>query len=591
MDQSNNITNNDIPYNASSIASAFQIPITYDPTHRSLSDIVQDDIGATQELTPYHSLCDPSSVLDTLLFSEYGKYYTTNTDFLSDYSRFIRKYNGTTKNAHKEHMISSEMEELLQSFIGYKNNKGFKEAFEYVAWSHLDWMNRSSSILQVMTYYNLGSPIIHLTLPIVFLIIPFILIKWFMKVPITLSLYKTLLAKQFSQHSIGKFFSLFSNDLTTEKKMSVSLSVAFYLFTMYQNVLSCIKFYNKSFEISSYLWMMKKFVNHSLHTHNAVIENASHCKTEPMANFRKNIERNREQLISLCSELEFCRKDPKPREKFFSYGSYLRNFYRLQQDEDMQQCLYYAFSLEAFHNNTSNLNHLYREKWLTPCKFTTKRDAVHIKKQYYAYHCKASPVKNNTSLCKNAIITGPNASGKTTLLKSTLTNLVLSQQWGVGCYASARITPYDTFFSYLNIPDTSERDSLFQAEARRCVDLIHLLERSPKERIFVIFDELYSGTNPYEATRAAKAFLQYVENNTNVRYLLTTHFTELTEMPSVSLLRMKCIQEEKKIEYTYSSEEGVNQIQGGFQVLRDLCYPKEILDTIDNLDSDHREKD
>ena len=65
----------------------------------------------------------------------------------------------------------------------------------------------------------------------------------------------------------------------------------------------------------------------------------------------------------------------------------------------------------------------------------------------------------------NILITGPNASGKTTTIKSILINLIMGQQFGMGCYRKASISVYDYFHSYLNIPDTSGRDSLFQAEA------------------------------------------------------------------------------------------------------------------------------
>ena len=51
----------------------------------------------------------------------------------------------------------------------------------------------------------------------------------------------------------------------------------------------------------------------------------------------------------------------------------------------------------------------------------------------------------------------------------------MSQQIGYGCYSSAKIKCYDNFHSYLNIPDTSGRDSLFQAEARRCKDILETI--------------------------------------------------------------------------------------------------------------------
>jgi DNA mismatch repair ATPase MutS len=54
----------------------------------------------------------------------------------------------------------------------------------------------------------------------------------------------------------------------------------------------------------------------------------------------------------------------------------------------------------------------------------------------------------------------------------------------------------------LNIPDSSGRDSLFQAESRRCKEIIDIINKDKTHRHFCIFDELFSGTNPVETTKA-----------------------------------------------------------------------------------------
>ena len=71
-------------------------------------------------------------------------------------------------------------------------------------------------------------------------------------------------------------------------------------------------------------------------------------------------------------------------------------------------------------------------------------------------------MKNDIDLSKNMAITGPNASGKTTILKTVLFNLIFSQGFGYGFYSKATINPYNHIHCYLNIPDTSGRDSLFR---------------------------------------------------------------------------------------------------------------------------------
>ena len=88
------------------------------------------------------------------------------------------------------------------------------------------------------------------------------------------------------------------------------------------------------------------------------------------------------------------------------------------------------------------------------------------------------PIKNTYNLDKNILITGPNAAGKTTIVKTTLFNIIISQQIGYGFYDKAYLHIYDFIHSYINIPDTSGRDSLFQAEARRCENILTVIELS-----------------------------------------------------------------------------------------------------------------
>ena len=196
---------------------------------------------------------------------------------------------------------------------------------------------------------------------------------------------------------------------------------------------------------------------------------------------------------------------------------------------------------------------------------------------------KEKPVKNNVQLDKNIMITGPNASGKTTLIKSTMMNLFLSQSIGFGCYKRCRINPYSYFHSYLNIPDTSNRDSLFQAEARRCKDIFTFVKKHNNERHLCIFDEIYSGTNPEDAVLCAKIYLNGMnEYKSNVDYVLTTHYLGLCESfnkdKSVKNQKMGvCEKDNDNIEYTYTLQNGISHVHGGYQVLKNLEYPSELM--------------
>ena len=57
--------------------------------------------------------------------------------------------------------------------------------------------------------------------------------------------------------------------------------------------------------------------------------------------------------------------------------------------------------------------------------------------------------------------------------------------------------------------------------------LLQISENTKKTRHFCVFDELYSGTNPYEAIGSAYSFLKYLNKYDNVSFMLTTHFLDL----------------------------------------------------------------
>jgi DNA mismatch repair ATPase MutS len=180
------------------------------------------------------------------------------------------------------------------------------------------------------------------------------------------------------------------------------------------------------------------------------------------------------------------------------------------------------------------------------------------------------------------IITGPNASGKTTILKSTLINTIFTQQFGCGFYDSANFAPFNHIHCYLNIPDTSGRDSLFQAEARRCKEILDIIRENKKDSHFCVFDELYSGTNPEEAEISATAFMRYLAKQKNVSCLLTTHFIKvcksLEDNKNIMNCHMATENTNNKLLYLYNLKQGISEVKGGINVLTEMNYPKEIID-------------
>jgi DNA mismatch repair ATPase MutS len=261
-------------------------------------------------------------------------------------------------------------------------------------------------------------------------------------------------------------------------------------------------------------------------------------------------------------------------------GHILKCFYELHDNKEYNNSLLYSFGFNGYIDNISGLSRNISNKNMNKARFT-KKGTSSFKKSFYPNLINKTSVKNSYDLNKNMLITGPNASGKTTLLKTTLINIILSQQLGFGCYAAAKIIPFKFIHCYLNIPDTSARDSLFQAEARRCKEIIDCIHENSNERHFCVFDELYSGTNPEEASISAQAFMEYISKYKKVSCILTTHYIDLCKHLSnnnrIQNYNMKTIKIDQTFEYTYQLIEGISEIKGGLKVLYDMNYPSEIL--------------
>ena len=556
------------------ISTHFKLPIEYEKEINMINQNIIDDFNFHKDDSPYNKIFDTSYNLNSLLTNKWNTYYSDNKDFLTNTQSFIEDFKSNHLNE-----FSTTDDTLYNKYFEHKNNVGFKEKYEYITWDHLEFVNKNPQILQMLTYYNLFTPVINLTIPVILFLVPFFIIKFVQKREISFVTYKEQLFKQLKNHSIGKIFSLFSNEITINQKIFASISIAFYFFSLYQNSLTCVKFYNNSFEIQGYLYDIKNHLRQGIQQIDALI--GSYTKLTYFDNYLKYLVERKEKIMGLLDKLSFITTNDFNYKNFFDFGKYLDIFYRLRNDEDICDIIYFTFNLQCYINNINSICSLVEDNKINKCTFIKKRKSQIIKDQYYLYHIfnnDIEPIKNDVKL-QNYVITGPNASGKTTLLKTTMLNIIFSQQFGYGFYKKAKIVPYKILNSYINIPDTTGRDSLFQAEARRCLEILNNVKENKHSHSFIIFDEIYSGTNPYEASKSGIAFLDVLKKY-NVEFLITTHFKELTTVDKINNYHMDCKVDNNKLIYSYKFIKGVSNIQGGFNVLEELQYPKEIIDKL-----------
>lgn len=138
------------------------------------------------------------------------------------------------------------------------------------------------------------------------------------------------------------------------------------------------------------------------------------------------------------------------------------------------------------------------------------------------------PVKNDLDVKKSMLITGSNASGKSTFLKTVAINAVLAQSIHTTC-ASVYIADYFRIYTSLTLRDNIfDGDSYYMAEIKsikRIMDA-YALDGAP---VLAFVDEVLRGTNTIERISASSVILQQM-SGLNGFCFAATHDLELTEI-------------------------------------------------------------
>ena len=544
----------------------FRLPIEY-----VAHDSVQDSMIADLELVkaaegPSLSEClyGPTSSRGRDVVERTAGVYTTDVNYLRD----------TVKWVSKPRFEPFDAEPFSDAWKRHQDTVEFNTLYQYVEHEKVEFLNKIPIVLLILSIYSITSPVLFLISPLLILLFPFVLLNMTGR-KVDWSSYKSTLYDVMKKHALGGLI-VGLKEANASQIVTGLLTAGLFGVQVYSNLQSCWQFYKSISHVHHVLETTESYLENVTASMAAVKEGAP--KTYVL--FAADVEANRLVLVDILAKLRQIKRMSHSFQEVKQIGNMRYLFYELRHNAAWRAAIEYSLAFSGYTETVVHLCKLVREKRINPCKFGEKKD-----KMVGAFYPPHPKNKRHTYTMKNYMITGPNASGKTTFIKTAMANVLFSQQVGCGFYKRFEVAaPYQRLFCYLNIPDTSGRDSLFQAEARRCKEVLDEVEKG--ERTLCIFDELFSGTNPSEASASAYAFLKHLRTLPNVTFLLTTHFLDVcgrleSEIENAHMTTIKTPSGD--LEYTYKFEKGVSKVKGALKVLKDLNYPASILDCAQNF--------
>jgi DNA mismatch repair ATPase MutS len=180
--------------------------------------------------------------------------------------------------------------------------------------------------------------------------------------------------------------------------------------------------------------------------------------------------------------------------------------------------------------------------------------------------------KGNTF--NHALVTGPNRGGKSTSLKSILTNVVLAQSLGI-CFAKKmEFTPFKQIHTALSPSDTLGRLSLFETEIEFAKEILENLTKEDAGRALLVMDEIFHSTNAIDGEEASKIFLEKLYQLPMHMSLISTHYIKLPETYTErKLVESLCLTAKKGPEdtliYSYKMKKGINSLSSVREILKE----------------------
>ena len=483
--------------------------------------------------------CRMSSVLDSIgiksqsakdLFNEQSKKWSTNLSILDARSEAwikLKEMKSPDWARHIPKLLENEI--IIRSLDPATASESQTEDWSQILFTgELSCMNFVPFLLMYVALSKVFiAPLLAWTMPLMSFIIPFLALKFVYRLPITWSMYWAQMRPMIFGRADQEF-----NVGTLLQWGSMLFSYAHGMYLPYTNAVHCYKIDNQ---------MVKGA--------RAVVDTIMRLRDISDAWV----------YFGLRKPWTF----PDPSE----LGDDRQVLAWLVQDKNLLPQIYRAIGQVEICAAICNCQTLVPVEWaqssIPMCKMSEASDPLLSEDKRVPFTLIMGPTQHHV------ICTGPNRGGKSTFLRSTLTNLVLAHTWGVAFASRCVLTPVDWVISSLRLEDRPGQASLFEREVSVAGDIVNRI-RDGKTRGWVIIDELFHTTNPPDAATASQIFLRQLWESNLVTSIVSTHLFSHAEDAPASVQRL-CVDssmgETGQINYKYQVVEGINKMSSVEELL------------------------
>jgi len=492
-------------------------------------DKTYTDIGS---LYLKNILLQPNFDIDTLEKKQiFIKNLQNNLYFekINNFLKEIKILEPDLKYIINEKYKTKEMQKLLDNIY-------FKKNF-------LKFINKKTLLIHLFTLYtNYISPIFDICSPLTTIISAFYMVKKYgFKLDINM---------------IRMFIKIIYNTLNNKQLFFVVLSILVWL--------------------SMYIYSTYKSIKNSLNNIKII-------------NYIKNIIISISKIVYYTEEISIYLNYELKKNDFIKHYSVYENFKIISLGNILTDFLYIAENKHKLYNHIKFLGFidsqisivlLHKSTHLSYSNFI-KSDKPLIKAHNIFHPLLNNNIPNSITIDKynNILITGNNAAGKSIFMKSLIISILLSQTLTVSFTENIQFTPFNLINTHINIPDCSGKESLFQAELNRLINVYKQIKNNKSKFSLLVVDELFSSTNPKEAISASFSICKNLSKFKNSINIVTTHYDYLTKLNKYNWINyyFQGSVMDNNISYDYKIKEGKCNSHIALKILEKKINDKKIV--------------